>query len=422
MSKPIFVQNSGFTLTEGGAGVILVIIERSGTEERKTVRKGIPMIYLDNAATTIRKPPEVTDAVIRAMTQMGNSGRSVHGGSLEASRVIFGARESLAALFHCPRPDHVIFTSNATEALNIAIFGLISPGDHVISTDLEHNSVLRPLYELSRRGASVSFLPADRKGTIDLAMIGDLIRPETKALIMTHASNLTGNVTDIREAGRIAKKHGLLFVVDASQTAGSFPIDMEKDGIDVLCFAGHKGLMGPQGTGCLLVRPGVEIRPFKFGGTGVQSHLETQPAEYPVRLEAGTLNGWGIAGLGAAAEFVRRTGPENIHRKEMQLMERFLAGVREIPGITLYGDFAHERAAVAALNLKDVSSSELCDALWQDYEIATRAGAHCAPRMHAALGTAEQGACRFSFGYYNTEEDADAAVSALRELAEEGAC
>ncbi len=377
------------------------------------------MIYFDNAATTIRKPQEVTDAVIRAMTQMGNSGRSVHGRSLEASRIIFRARESLAALFGCPRPDHVIFTSNATEALNIALFGLFEPGDAVISSDLEHNSVLRPLYELSRRGVAVDFLPADRKGNICLKDAAALIRPETKALVLTHASNLTGNVTDIRAAARIAREQGLLFVVDASQTAGSFHIDMEADGIDVLCFAGHKGLMGPQGTGCLLVRPGVEIRPFKFGGTGVQSHLETQPAEYPTRLEAGTLNGWGIAGLGAAVDFVRAVGPENIHKKEMQLMDRFLDGVRGIPGICIYGDFTREHAAVAALNLGDVSSSELCDVLWQDYGIATRAGAHCAPRMHAALGTTAQGACRFSFGYYNTEEEVDAAVSALRELAEE---
>lgn len=348
---------------------------------------------------------------------MGNSGRSAHGESLDASRVIYGARKKIAKLFGCPRADHVIFTNNATESLNIALFGLFEPGDHVISTDLEHNSVLRPLYALEEQGVIVDFVPADPTGNIDYDAIPALIRAETKAIVITHASNLTGNLTDIRRIAEITGEHGLLFVLDASQTAGSFPIDMQADGIDVLCLTGHKGMMGPQGIGCLLIRPCVEIRPLKFGGTGVQSHLKTQPAEYPTRLEAGTLNGWGIAGLSAAVDYIRTTGEENIHAFETALMRRFYDGICAIPGITVYGDFSRDRAPIVSLNLDGLSSSELADILWEKYQIAVRAGAHCAPRMHAALGTTERGAVRFSFGCYNTESEVDTAVSALREIA-----
>ena len=373
------------------------------------------MIYLDNAATTLRKPPCVIDAVVRAMTTLGNSGRSAHEESLTASRIIYDAREAAAALFGCPRADHVAFTANSTEALNIAIGGLFSPGDHVISTDCEHNSVLRPLYRLE--GVDVSFVPADRLGRVRYDDFAALIRPNTRAIVCTHASNLTGNLLDIGRIGRLAHERGLLFVVDASQTAGTVEIDMERQHIDVLCFTGHKSLMGPQGTGGLCVRPGVEIRPFKVGGTGVQTYSKMQPEQMPTRLEAGTLNGHGIAGLNAALDFLQETGVEAIHAHEMALLRRFVAGVKKIPGVTLYGDFDHERTAVAALNIGDMDSGEVSDILSEDYGIATRPGAHCAPRLHEALGTEEQGAVRFSFGWYNTEEEADAAVTALREIA-----
>ncbi|MDR3729612.1 MAG: aminotransferase class V-fold PLP-dependent enzyme, partial [Oscillospiraceae bacterium] len=221
------------------------------------------MIYLDNAATTLHKPEQVIEAVAEAMRSMGNSSRGTHSGSLAASRTIYATREKLAQFFGCPRADHVVFTCNSTEALNIAISGTIGAGDHVITTDLEHNSVLRPLYRLQdEKGTAVSFVPADRQGRIDYADFERLLRPETKAIICTHASNLTGNLVDIARVGAIARAHGLLFIVDASQTAGVFPIDMEAMGIDILCFTGHKGLMGPQGTGGLCLREGVEVRPW----------------------------------------------------------------------------------------------------------------------------------------------------------------
>lgn len=374
------------------------------------------MIYLDNAATTLRKPPCVIDAVVRAMTTLGNSGRSAHEESLTASRIIYDAREAAAVLFGCPRADHVAFTANSTEALNIAIGGLFSPGDHVISTDCEHNSVLRPLYRLE--GVDVSFVPADRLGRVRYDDFAALIRPNTRAIVCTHASNLTGNLLDIGRIGRLAHERGLLFVVDASQTAGTVEIDMERQHIDVLCFTGHKSLMGPQGTGGLCVRPGVEIRPFKVGGTGVQTYLPQQPREYPTRLEAGTLNGHGIAGLMAAMDYIRSVGRETIRSHELALARRFYEGAVNTPGVTVYGDFSSwDRAPIVTLNIRDYDSSQVSDVLAQDYGIATRAGAHCAPRLHRALGTVERGAVRFSFGWMNTEEETDAALAAVREIA-----
>ena len=374
------------------------------------------MIYLDNAATTLRKPPCVIDAVVRAMTTLGNSGRSAHEESLAASRIIYDAREAVAALFGCPRADHVAFAANSTEALNIAIGGLFLPGDHVISTDCEHNSVLRPLYRLE--GVDVSFVPADRLGRVRYTDFAALIRPNTRAIVCTHASNLTGNLLDIGRIGRLAHERGLLFVVDASQTAGAAEIDMERQHIDVLCFTGHKSLMGPQGTGGLCVHPGVEIRPFKVGGTGVQTYLPQQPPEYPTRLEAGTLNGHGIAGLLAAIGYIRSVGRETIRSHELALARRFYEGAADTPGVTVYGDFSSwNRAPIVTLNIRGYDSSQVSDVLAQDYAVATRAGAHCAPRLHRALGTVERGAVRFSFGWMNTEEEADAALAAVREIA-----
>lgn len=377
------------------------------------------MIYLDNAATTLRKPQPVIDAVVAAMTTLGNSARGTHDGSLSASRIIYGTREKLADFFGCPRPDHVAFTCNSTEALNTAICGLLCPGDHVISTDLEHNSVLRPLYRMeAERNVSLSFVPADRQGNLDYGDFARLIRPETRAIVCTHASNLTGNAVDIGRVGEIAHAHGLTFIVDASQTAGVLPIDMAAQHIDILCFTGHKSLMGPQGTGGLCLGERVNLRPWKVGGTGVQTYSRSQPEQLPTLLEAGTLNGHGIAGLSAALDYIRKVGMDTIREKEEALMRRFYAGVSAIPGVTVYGNFAAPRTAVAALNIRDYDSGEVADALSQDYGIATRSGAHCAPRMHRALGTEHQGAVRFSFGWFNTEAEIDTAIQAVKELAE----
>ncbi len=379
------------------------------------------MIYLDNAATTQRKPQQVLDAVVQAMTTMGNASRGAHGSALEAARAVYNTRAKLAKLFECSRADHVVFTSNSTEALNIAIRGTLNPGDHVISTDLEHNSVLRPLYLLEETGViSLDFVPANRQGQVDYADFERLLKPNTRAIVCTHASNLTGELLDIRRIGVFAKQKGLLLIVDASQTAGCVPIDMEAMGVDILCFTGHKGLYGPQGTGGLCIREGVEIRPFKVGGSGVQSYNPHQPEEYPTRLEAGTLNSHGIMGLSAALDFLEQTGVQAIADYEHDLMYRFYNGVKDIPGVTVYGDFTpgHNRTAVVALNIRDYDSSAVSDELAMGFDIATRPGAHCAPRMHRALGTQEQGAVRFSFSWFNTAEEVDEAIAAVKELAE----
>ncbi|MCI9563956.1 MAG: aminotransferase class V-fold PLP-dependent enzyme [Oscillospiraceae bacterium] len=377
------------------------------------------MIYLDNAATTLHKPPQVMDAVVRAMTAMGNAARGAHGGALEAARTVYNTRVKLARLFGCPRPDHVIFTANSTEALNIAISGLIRPGDHVITTDCEHNSVLRPLYRLEEGGAALDVVPADRLGRVAYEDLEALLRPDTRAVVCTHASNLTGNVLDIARIGEMARRRGALLIVDASQTAGALPIDMEAMGIDVLCFTGHKGLMGPQGTGGLCVRPGVEIEPWKVGGSGVHSYDRRQPREYPTRLEAGTLNGHGIAGLSAALDFLQEVGLEAIEAKERALMDRFYQAVSAMDGVTVYGDFSQaRRSAIVALNIRDYDSAAVSDELSETYGVATRPGAHCAPRMHRALGTTDRGAVRFSFSWFNTQEEVDEAIRAVGQLAE----
>ena len=378
------------------------------------------MIYLDNAATSRPKPPGVAEAVAAAMQSYGNCGRGVHEDALAAARTVFDVREKVARLFGCPRADHVVFTNNSTMALNIAISGLLESGDHVISTDLEHNSVLRPLYRLREQGVEADFVPADANGQLDYGEFERLLRPNTKAVVCTHASNLTGDLVDISRVGAFCHDRGLVFILDASQTAGVFPIDMERQHIDVVCFTGHKSLLGPQGTGGLCIREGIEIRPFAVGGTGVQSYLENQPEQYPTRLEAGTLNSHGLAGLSAALDFMEQTGMDQIRTHETALAKRFYEAVRKLPGIRIYGDLgAEERAPVVTLNLGDWDSAEVSDALAEQFEIATRPGAHCAPRLHRALGTEAQGAVRFSWSYFNTVEETDAAAEALRSLSEE---
>ena len=378
------------------------------------------MIYFDNAATTMRKPDCVIEAVTQAMCALGNSGRGVHSGALSASRIIYDTRVVLAELFGAESPERIAFTANSTQALNIAIKGILRPGDHVITTALEHNSVLRPLYELEESGVELTILSADSAGNIRYEDFEEALRPNTKAIVTTHGSNLTGNLLDIHRIGSIARKHGLIYIVDASQTAGVFDIDVQKMHIDILCFTGHKGLLGPQGTGGIYVREGVDVRPLLSGGSGVQTYLRSHPPQMPTALEAGTLNGHGIAGLGAAVRYLQQTGLDTIRTKEQELMWEFHSQVRQIPGIVVYGDFtSYSRCAIVALNVRDYDSGEVSDALSEEYGIATRPGAHCAPLMHKALGTVEQGAVRFSFSHYNTEKEILIAVSALRELAME---
>ena len=378
------------------------------------------MIYMDNAATTLHKPDVVKAAVLAAFDTMGNAGRGASEPALDASRVIYAAREKLAHFFNAESASRIVFTANSTESLNIAIKGLFCPGDHVITTVLEHNSVLRPLYECQEQGVEITILGCDEKGNISYEEMERAVKDNTKAVVCTHASNLTGNMIDLNKVGEITKRHGLLLVVDASQTAGVWPVDVQEQGVDVLCFTGHKGLLGPQGTGGMYVRTGVDIRPLLSGGSGIDTYNPHHPSQMPTALEAGTLNGHGIAGLGAAVTYLEETGLNVIRKKEQSLMRRFYEGISAIPGIKVYGDFStNDRAAIVSFNIGDYDSSEVSDELNVEYGIVTRPGAHCAPLMHKALGTVEQGAVRFSFSHYNTEEEVDAAIRAVEELARE---
>lgn len=378
------------------------------------------MIYLDNAATTMHKPQTVIDAVTQAMCSLGNAGRGATSGALDAARTIHGCRAKLARLLGCPRADHVCFTPNSTAALNTVINGVVRPGDRVVTTVLEHNSVLRPLNRLAvEQGVTVEHAGCDANGVLDYDELEQLVTPGTRAVVVTHASNVTGNAVDVSRVAAIAHAAGALAIVDASQSAGTAKIDMDAMGLDVVCFTGHKGLMGPQGTGGLAVAEGVDVAPWAMGGTGVHSFDALQPLEWPTRLEAGTLNGHGIAGLSAGLDFIEaHGGVEAIAAHECSLAERFLAGVREIPSIALYGAFDQPvRSAIVSLNVGDIDSAEISDALMQGWGIATRPGAHCAPLMHRALGTERQGVVRFSFGYFNTDEEVDTAIDALCDLA-----
>lgn len=377
------------------------------------------MIYLDSSATSFLKPPQVAEAVFRSFNTIGNAGRGAHAPTLNASRLIYDTREKLAALFCTPDPSRIAFTCNATEALNIAIHGAIHPGEHVITTACEHNSVLRPLYLKEKEGTELTIIPADKKGRIRYDLLESSVKSNTSAIVLTHASNLSGNVTDLAFVSNFAKKHGLLLIVDASQTAGSLPINVVKMGIDILCFTGHKGLFGPQGTGGLYVREGLTLSPLKSGGSGIHSFDRQHPTDMPTALEAGTLNGHGIAGLNAGLDYILSTGVKNIHAKEISLARRFANGISDISDLKLYGDIdAPLRTPIISLNIGNMSSASVSDILWEDYEICVRAGAHCAPLMHKTFGTEKQGAVRFSFSCFNTEAEIDTAIRAMHEIAE----
>ena len=377
------------------------------------------MIYLDSSATSFLKPPQVAEAVFRSFNTIGNAGRGAHAPTLNASRLIYDTREKLAALFGTPDPSRIAFTCNATEALNIAIHGAIHPGEHVITTACEHNSVLRPLYLKEKEGTELTIIPADKKGRIRNDLLESSVKSNTSAIVLTHASNLSGNVTDLAFVSNFEKKHGLLLIVDASQTAGSLPINVVKMGIDILCFTGHKGLFGPQGTGGLYVREGLTLSPLKSGGSGIHSFDRQHPTDMPTALEAGTLNGHGIAGLNAGLDYILSTGVKNIHAKEISLARRFVNGISDISDLKLYGDIdAPLRTPIISLNIGNMSSASVSDILWEDYEICVRAGAHCAPLMHKTFGTEKQGAVRFSFSCFNTEAEIDTAIRAMHEIAE----
>ena len=378
------------------------------------------LIYLDNAATSLWRPQEVVDAVCRALTSMGNAGRGATAESLDAARTVSSCREAVASLFGCASADHVCFTANSTEALNISVSGLVGKGDRVVTTVLEHNSVLRPLARMAdERNAQVYYAGCDKKGVLDYDELARLVVPGTRAVFCTHASNVTGNVCDLRRVSGIAHDAGALLVVDASQTAGHHDIDMREMGIDVLCFTGHKGLLGPQGTGGICVADGVEVLPQLEGGTGVHSFDRRQPLDWPTRLEAGTLNVHGLAGLLAAVHFLEANGgPSVACIREGALAKRFLEGLHDIPGVITYGDFDQpDRCAIVSLNFEGMESADVSDILMNEFGIATRPGAHCAPLMHRALGTEKQGVVRFSFGWNNTDSDVNSALDAVHAIA-----
>ena len=380
------------------------------------------MIYLDNAATTMRKPREVVDAVTAAMCSLGNAGRGASAGALDASRVALRCREAVARLLGCPRADHVCFSANSTAALNAALFGLVGPGDRVVTTVLEHNSVLRPLARLvDEHGAQVAYAGCDAHGLLDMAELERLVTPATRLVAVTHGSNVTGNLVDVARVARVAHAAGALVVVDASQTAGSVPVDMAAMGLDVVCFTGHKGLMGPQGTGGMAVDEGVDVRPWAEGGSGVHSFEQRQPLEWPTRMEAGTLNCHGLAGLLAGVGYIEKNGgPAAVGAREHELARRLYEGVRDVPGVTVYGAWEVDPAlcgSIVALNVDGLNSAEVADALTTGWGVACRAGAHCAPLMHRALGTERRGIVRLSCGWFNTEEEVDTVVGAVREIA-----
>lgn len=378
------------------------------------------MIYLDNAATTLHKPLQVEQAMLDALRTAGNPGRGAHEPTLHASRLVYAARCAVAKLLNAPDPSCIAFTSNATQALNTALGGLFRPGDHIITTVCEHNSVLRPLYRLRENGMSLSFTTADEKGRLRYDQWEGFLRPETRALVVTGASNVTGNGTDLARAAEFAHRHGLLLIADAAQTAGELPLNVQALGIDVLCFTGHKALLGPQGTGGLYVRPGLSVRPLVVGGSGVHSFDEQHPAQMPTALEAGTLNVPGLAGLCAGVEWILAQGVETLARREQALTVLFYERMRDLPNVKIYGDpEMTPRAPIVSLNIGDEDSARIADILWEEYGICVRAGAHCAPLMHKALGTAEQGTVRFSFSHFNTEAEVLQAAAAVRELAQE---
>ena len=373
------------------------------------------MIYLDAAATSFLKPPCVAQAVVDAMHTVGSPGRGAHPLTLAASRTVWACREAVAELLGATDPARVCFTPNSTVALNTAICGLYGPGDHVITTALEHNSVLRPLYRLE--GLELTILPADEMGNIDYGDFARALRPNTRGVVCTHASNVTGNTLDLKCIGNFCRAHGLTFVVDASQSAGVLEVNQQAVGASVVCFTGHKGLLGPQGTGGLSVAPDVTLRPFVVGGSGVHSYDRRHPRDLPEGLEAGTLNAHGLAGLLAGITYIKEQGRENLYRKEMKLARTFVNGVRDLPGVTLYGDVdAPHRTAVVSLNLEEEDAGAVADVLSQEFGICTRAGAHCAPLIHEALGTSARGAVRFSFSHLNTPQEVAQAVAAVSEL------
>lgn len=374
------------------------------------------MIYLDNAATTWPKPKEVAEAVAACIEAVpGTPGRGSHQGARQAARIAFEAREEIAALFDVDDATRIAFCGNATQALNTALFGLLQPGDVVVTSSWEHNAVVRPLHVLEQKGVVIRKIPPTQEGPLDLTALEEAL-PGAKALVLTHASNVTGAILPLQEAAALAARHGCLVIVDAAQTAGVEEIKAFW-GLHVIAFAGHKGLLGPQGTGGLYVAPQVSVKPLIFGGTGSRSEEREQPSFYPDCLESGTLNTPGLAGLLAGVRFVRTTGMERIRYRESELAEKLRTALRKMQGISMKGEKQGQlQTAVLSFTVEGIDSNVA--ALWLEEKagIICRAGLHCAPWAHEALGTLETGTIRLSPGYFNTDAEIEAAIKALHQL------
>jgi cysteine desulfurase family protein len=380
------------------------------------------LVYLDNAAATWPNPPRVVEAMGRFMTEVGaNPGRSGHKASLEAARVVYGAREAIAGLLGLADPLRVVFTANATHALNMAIRGLLGPEDHVVTTSMEHNSVMRPLRALEAEGMALTVVPCSPQGTLDPAAIEKALRPETAMIVLNHASNVVGTILPIGEVATIARAHGVLLLVDAAQTAGAVPIAVDDWGVDLLAFTGHKALLGPTGTGGLLISERVDatrIRPLVMGGTGSDSETEAQPDFLPDHLESGTLNAVGLAGLAAAIGWLQEQGIDEIRRRESALTARLLAGLQDIPGVRVYGTLdAARQVGVVSFNIEQRDPAEAGLRLDEDFGVSARVGLQCSPAAHKTIGTFPQGVIRFSLGPFTTIDDIDHAVKAVRAIA-----
>jgi cysteine desulfurase family protein len=377
------------------------------------------MIYFDNAATSWPKPPGVAEAMVHFLNQVGaNPGRSAHRLSIESARIVYSAREAVAELFNAPDPLRVVFGANVTEALNLALRGLLRPGDHVITSSIEHNSVMRPLRALEAQGVELSVAPCSPQGFLDPADVEAAIRPNTTMIVLNHASNVVGALLPVAEVGRIARERGMLLLVDAAQTGGAYPVDVQADGIDLLAFTGHKSLYGPMGAGGLIIGERVDVErmiPLKRGGTGSRSEREEQPDFLPDMCESGTPNVPGLAGLEAGIRWVRERGVEAIRAHEVALTQRLIAGLREIPGVTVYGGLDAElQTSTVAFNVAGMQPSEVGLRLDEEFDVLCRVGLHCAPAAHKTLGTFPGGAVRFGLGAFNTAAEVDAAVAAVQ--------
>lgn len=379
------------------------------------------MIYLDNAATTFPKPKSVTKSIVDCMTKYcANPGRSSHTMAIEGAKLIFETRELVAKLFNFDDPLRVIFTFNATDSLNLAIKGVLQPGDHVITTSMEHNSVLRPIHQLKSIGVESTIIDCDEEGLINISDIENAIKYNTKLIVTTHVSNLTGSILPIKEIGNICRRNNIFYLIDAAQSAGVLEIDMEDFNIDMLAAPGHKGLLGPQGTGILVIGKNVDIRQLKEGGTGSESSKLTQPSFYPDKLESGTPNLPGIAGLNAGIKYILNKGLKSIYSHEKKVLDLFIDEISKNDKIEIYGPKdKNNRCSVLPLNIRGIDSSEVAFMLDNKYHIAVRPGLHCAPLAHKTIGTQSIGAVRFSVGPFTKKEEIIYAVNSLNEISKE---